>query len=225
MEHQLKHPYIRVEKDGSCAYGGRQQWSGRWDLRQCGCGAVAMTDLTLYLTRYHGCSGPAEAALDPLPLADYDRLCAKLQRTYLPMLPPFGINGLSLAAGISLYCKARGIPLRARWGVRAREFWTVMADMLDRDLPVIVSVGQIIPKFWQNKRLNLYRRTGEGVYTAVSAVRAHYVAVTAMDDTWLTVSSWGKQFYIHRGEYEQFGREHSLALIHNLVRLEPQKGT
>jgi hypothetical protein len=97
-----------------------------------------------------------------------------------------------------------------------------MADMLDRDLPVIFSVGQNLPFIWQRHKLNLYKKTADGVYTAVSRVNAHYMTATALDDTWMTVSSWGKQFYIHRGEYEAYGKEHSLALVNNLVWL---KGT
>lgn len=217
MEHKLKHPYISVVKDGVRSYGGRQQWSDRWDLRKCGCGAIAMTDLALYLVRHHGMDGPDLP--DPAPLADYDRLCSKLQLKYLPMVPPAGIIGPTLAAGISLYCRIHKIPLQAVWGVRVKNFWSAMADMLDRDLPVIISVGQNVPRIWENQKLDLYRQTGDGCYTAVSRVRAHYMTVTAMDDTWLTVSSWGKQFYIHRGEYEEYGRRHSLALVNNLVWL------
>ena len=100
--HRLQHPYPAVAMGAAVSCGGNQNWSSRWDLRRCGCGAVAMTDLVLYLTRHHGWDGPAEAALDPVPLADYDRLCSSLQRKYLPMVPPVGVNGLALAAGVSL---------------------------------------------------------------------------------------------------------------------------
>lgn len=218
MTHELKHPWPSVQRDQACSYGGSQTWSARWDLRKCGCGAVAMTDLTLYLTRHHGADGPDLP--DPAPLADYDALCGSLQRRYLPMVPPVGINGISLAIGISAYCKAHGIPLRASWGVKVKDFWTAMADMLDRDLPVIFAVGQNIPFVWQNHKVDLYQKTADGRYTAVSRIRAHYMTVTAMDDTWLTVSSWGKKYYIHRGEYAEYGKKHSIALVNNLLWLK-----
>ncbi len=218
MEHRLKHPYISVVNGAVRSFGGNQNWSGRWDLRQCGCGAVAMTDLALYLKRYHGCDGPDLP--DPVPLADYDKLCGSLQLKYLPMLPPVGINGISLAVGLNLYFRIHKIPLRAWWGVREKNIWSCMAQMLDRDLPVIFSVGQNIPRVWENHKLNLYTRRADGQYTAVSRVKAHYMTVTAMDDNWLTVSSWGRQYHIHRGEYEAFGREHSITLVNNLVWLK-----
>ena len=216
--HRLQHPYPAVAKGAAVSCGGNQNWSSRWDLRRCGCGAVAMTDLVLYLTRHHGWDGPAEAALDPVPLADYDRLCSSLQRKYLPMVPPVGVNGLALAAGVSLYCKFHQIPLRACWGVPTRNFWSVMAELLDRDLPVVFAVGPNFPFVWQQHKLNLYRKHGD-VYTAVSRVKAHYMTATALDGEWITVSSWGKQFYIHRGEYEAYGRQHSVALVNNLLWL------
>ena len=222
MEHQLKHPYISVQNGAVRSYGGNQNWSVRWDLRRCGCGVIAMADLALYLKRYHGCDGPDLP--DPVPLEDYDRLCGSLQLKYLPMLPPVGINGLTLAAGLDLYFRIHKIPLRACWGVRARNFWTAMADMLDRDLPVIFSVGQNLPRIWENHKLNLYRKSSGGVYTAVSRVKAHYMTVTAMDDTWITVSSWGRQYYIHRSEYEEYGKRHSITLVNNLVWLKPTAG-
>ena len=218
MEHSLAHPYISVRSGAMQSFGGNQNWSARWDLRRCGCGAVAMTDLIVYLKRSHGCDGPDLP--EPIPLETYDRLCSRLQLKYLPMLPPVGINGISLAIGISAYCKAHGIPLRASWSVKVKDFWTAMADMLDRDLPVIFAVGQNIPFVWQNHKVDLYQKTADGRYTAVSRVRAHYMTVTAMDDTWLTDSSWGKKYYIHRGEYAEYGKKHSIALVNNLLWLK-----
>lgn len=217
--HSLRYPYPSVQKDAVCSYGGNQNWSGRWDMRKCGCGAVAMTDLALYLTRYHGCDGPGEATLDPIPLADYDRLCSSLQRKYLVMIPPSGINGLSLAAGIGLYFRIHRIPLGAFWGVRQKNFWSAMADMLDRDLPVVFSIGPNFPKIWQKQKLNLYRKSENGVYTAVSRVQGHYITATGLDETWIRISSWGKEYYIHRGEYEEYGKAHSISLVNNLLWL------
>ena len=69
-------------------------------------------------------------------------------------------------------------------------------------------------------KLNLYIRRSDGTYVAASRVKAHYMTVTAMDDTWLTVSSWGRPYYIHRGEYEDYGKKHSIALVNNLVWLK-----
>ena len=105
--HALKHPYPSVLREQTVSYGGNQNWSARRDLRLCGCGAVAMTDLVCYLTRYHGCQGPEIGQTDPIPLDVYDRLCSSLQRKYLPMIPPVGIAGFHLAAGLGLHPQGR----------------------------------------------------------------------------------------------------------------------
>lgn len=218
--HGLKYPYPSVLRERTVSYGGNQNWSARRDLRLCGCGAVAMTDLVLYLTRYHGCAGPETAAEDPVPLETYDRLCSSLQRKYLPMVPPLGITGVNLAAGLGLYFQIHRIGLLPFWGVRSKNFWAAMADMLDRDLPVIFAVGPNFPFVWQQHKLNLYRKMSDGRYVAVSRMKAHYLTATGLDAVWVRVSSWGKECYIHREEYMQYGRKHSLALANNLLWLK-----
>ncbi len=218
--HALKHPYPSVLREETVSYGGNQNWSARRDLRLCGCGAVAMTDLVCYLTRYHGCRGPEIGQTDPIPLDVYDRLCSSLQRKYLPMIPPMGITGFHLAAGLGLYFQIHRIGLRPFWGVRSKNFWTAMADMLERDLPVIFAVGPNFPFVWQQHKLNLYRKTADGRYVAVSRVKAHYMTATGLDENWMRVSSWGREYYIHREEYTRYGKQHSLALTNNLLWLK-----
>lgn len=219
MIHELKHPYPSVLYDGGPSYGGSQLRCSRWDLRKCGCGVIALLDLIVYLTRHHGCRGPEAADRDPIPAADYDRLADQLQRRYLPMLPPVGINGLTLAAGADLWFRFHHVPLHARWGVQGKRFWSAMEELLDRDLPVIFSIGPNFPFVWQQHKLPLYRKSASGVYTAVSRVKAHYITATGLDENWIRISSWGREYYIHRGEYEAYGKAHSISLIHNLLWL------
>lgn len=220
--HRLLHDYPAVERAGTRSYGGSQLWLSREDLRKCGCGAVAMTDLALYLTRHHGVTGHAEANRDPIALEDYDRLCSSLQQQYLTMIPPFGITGLTLAAGLNRWFRHRDVPLRASWGVRTCRLWQAVAQMLDQDLPVILAVGANFPFFWKKDRLIFYRRNAEGRYFPASGAKAHYVTVTAMDADWLKVSSWGKAYFIRKEEYLQYGRTRSLPLTNNLLWLEKQ---
>lgn len=214
MQHSLKHPYISVGLNGS--YGGNQTTLNRKSLRQCGCGAVAMADFLLYVTKYHDFEPLPEAECDPIAPSDYDALVSRLQLRYLPMLPPFGITGISMAAGLSLYSQQHHLSLGARWGVQKKNFWQLMAQMLDRDLPVIFSIGPNFPFIWQKHKLNLYRKCGD-TYVAVSRVSAHFVTATGLDENWIRISSWGKEYYIHRGEYTQYGKAHSISLAHNLL--------
>ena len=220
----LKHPYPAVDWAENGSFGGSQTRSAKWQIRKCGCGAVAMTDLLLYLRRHHGCAAPPlvqeAAAQNPIPAALYDQCCCDLQRKYLPMVPPFGINGLTLAGGITACCKLHGLPYRTGWSVSSKTLWSRIEMALQRDLPVILAIGPNLPALWQQHKLPLYRRRGD-TYTAVTAVKAHYVTVTGMDETWLQVSSWGKEYYIHRQEYWDYGKTHSTFAVHNALTLEP----
>lgn len=217
---RLQHPYPAVDWTAGGSFGGNQTRSAHWEIRKCGCGAVAMTDLAVYLTRYHGCGGSSAvetaAGQDPIPAAVYDRCCVELQRKYLPMVPPFGINGLVLTAGLEAYSRIHGLGLRFRWNTDKRKLWDGIRTALERDLPVILAIGPNLPALWQQHKVNLYRRTGN-TYTAAAAVKAHYVTVTGMDETWLEVSSWGKQYFIHRQEYLRYGERHSTFLVHNAL--------
>lgn len=221
---QLLHPYPAVDWAAGGSFGGSQSRSASAIIRKCGCGVIAMTDLVLYLTRYHGCAAPAQVAAlaqtDPIPAEAYDRCSRSLQLAYLPMMPPFGINGLVLTGGIEAYCRLHRLPFHARWNPSRQALWNRMAESLRRDLPVILAIGPTLPALWQKHRLKLYRKSGH-TYTAVTSAKAHYVTVTAMDDQWLQISSWGKQYYIHRQEFVEFGERHSTFLIHNILTLEP----
>ncbi len=222
---QLCHPWPAVDWARGGSFGGSQSRSAKWLIRKCGCGAVAMTDLVIYLARHHSCSGsPSVLSLarqDPMGAADYDACCCSLQKKYLPAVPPFGINGLVLTAGINAYFQIYKLPFRARWNASKGRLWPAMEQALARDLPVILSIGPNLPAVWQNQELNLYRKSGT-TYTAAAKAKAHYVTVTAMDDTWLQISSWGKEYYIHRQEYVEYGERHSTFLVHNVLVVEPR---
>lgn len=221
---QLQHPYPAVDWAEEGSFGGSQARSAKWQIRKCGCGAVAMTDLVLYLARHHGCGASplAEeaAACHPIPADLYDRLCCDLQRKYLPMVPPFGINGLVLTGGLEAWCRFHRLPFHARWNTSRKQVWENISRSLRQDLPVILAIGPNLPALWQTHAVKLYRKKGD-IYTAVAAVTAHYVSVTAMDDNWLQVSSWGKEYHMHRQEWLEFGQKHSTFLVHNALTLEP----
>ena len=93
----LQHRYPSADWEPGGSYGGNQTRSAKPRIRRCGCGAIAMTDLLLYVTRHRGWHAPAlvqeAAACSTVPAAVYDRCCRRLQRTYLPMLPDF-IRGI-----------------------------------------------------------------------------------------------------------------------------------
>ena len=217
---ELKHPLAVVEKNGVYSCGGSQTWMENKNLRKCGCGAVAMAELLLYWCRYHGCSGLPEAEREVFTAAEYEKLVTRLQRKYLLMIPPFGITGLSLASGINRFCRGHGLPYRTTWGVRTKNLWVTIETLLRQDLPVILSIGPNAPFVWQKHRLNLYRKTADGRFVAAKRTKAHYVIVMGLDDTWIRVSSWGGEYYLNRQEYAEYGDEHSMGLVHNLLQIK-----
>ena len=218
---ELKHSYPSVEKDGGASYGGNQTWSHRGVIREWGCGVIAAADLLLYLHWYReGCQTvvfdkiPKSA---PIPLAAYERLLRELGKRYFPVIPHFGMNGLGMAAGLNCYFRKHRLPLRARWAVWSKDIWTRMEAMLSDDLPVILAIGQNVPFFWMKHKLRLYMKNAQGRYQSACTVRAHYVTVTGMDQRWLHVSSWGREYFINREEYERYVKKYSSYFVSNIL--------
>ncbi|MCA5962640.1 hypothetical protein LC724_22785 [Blautia sp. RD014234] len=95
--------------------------------------------------------------------------------------------------------------------------------MLAHDIPVILLVGPNFPFVWGKHRLNMYHRSPEGEYSPSCQIKAHFVTVTGMDDTWMRVSSWGKEYYINRQEYVNYVKKHSSFLISNICYIKSRK--
>ena len=49
---------------------------------------------------------------------------------------------------------------------------------------------------------------------------SHYVTVTGLDDEWAQISSWGREYYINRREYDAFVRLHSASLFSNILYIK-----
>ena len=206
----LQREYVRIERDGKLSYGGNQMWAEDKTLQMCGCGLVAVLDTLLYL------SGKQEK---PISLEEYNRQLKKLYRVYFPLIWPFGVNGLMMAAGMNLLLRKYKLPYRAFWAVSGRKFWDRLEELLKQDLPVIFSVGPNFPAVWSRHRLPLYARRADGSYYQANSAKAHYITATGFDEEWLRVSSWGREYYIRRQEYDEYIRKHSAYFVSNLLVL------
>ena len=229
MTIQLLHPLPSVQKDMLHSSGGNQAWSHNRNFQLCGCGVVACLDLLIYLSRHHsGCEARALspfASEEPVPLPLYDQTALSLSRRFLPLIPRLGLNGLSLASGFNLFCLRQHIPYRAHWGVSAKNFWQTIRTQLQKDIPVILSIGPNFPLFWQKNALVLYQKNEKGGYRRAADAIAHYVTVTGMDDDWLQISSWGRVFYINRDEYQRYIKAHSNRIVSNILCVERKEQT
>ena len=221
---RLVHPFPAVQRGALRSCGGNQAWSEKKNMQRCGCGVIASVDLLVYLTRWHGIDAPPElralAAQDPIALADYDRFALALSRRYLPLIHGHGINGVSLALGLDLYFLRHRLPYRARWGVLPGHFWSALEKMLRADLPVILSVGPNFPLLWKKNMLCFYARLPDGSYRPAAHTLAHYVSVTGLDERWLQISSWGREYYVNREEYGAYIAAHSSAIVSNILWVE-----
>ena len=221
MNGALKSVYPGIRQAGRVSFGGNQRQLKSAVLQHCGCGVVATLDLIRYLHLYHpDCrtdffAGVADTPDLPEPVYD---LCAQRMRHFVPVLYPIGSTGFSLAAGLNRYFKRHNVPLKASWGVSKDRIWQEIEDMLERDLPVILSVGNQFPVFWKKKGAQLYRRSGEALKQSVH-VHAHYVTVVGIDDAWLRISSWGQEYYLAREEFLRYRDKESMNLLCNIVCL------
>lgn len=216
---ELKSNYIRVDNSGLYTYGGSQTLSGSAAVRRCGCGLIAATDLILYLCRSRGLPSPVPMSENGvIELSDYNRFVSSL-RPYMPIVPPFGINGAMLAAGLHLALRAHGLDDLVRLCVSGEKLFDRIQEMIERDCPVILSVGPNFPQFWGKNRLRLYRRGGE-VYSPAASTKAHFVTVTGIDGDWCRISSWGRELYINIPEYKNYVRQYSNSLISNIILLK-----
>lgn len=204
----LSRPYPRVSDGVRASYGGSQMLSESTSIRKCGCGPVAALDLCRYL------SGDCR---DPMPLEAYRRELSRLCRRFFLMIPPFGVNGLVLVAGLNLLFREKGLRYRAVWAISGGKLWPRVAEMLRQDIPVILSVGPNFPAIWQQNRLQFYIRRQDGAFFPAASTKAHYVTVTGLDEHWARISSWGREYYISLSEYDRYTKEHSSYLFSNLV--------
>lgn len=224
MAESLRNPFPAVKNAAMLSYGGNQSWSKWKFMQRSGCGVISCANLLLYLHQYH-CSRvfdqvPAlEEENGILSLEAYNCFVEFLRKHYLPILPGFGLTGWEAALGLNYYFRRNHMKVRAIWGISHRKLWKRMETMLAADLPVVLAVGPNFPFFWETHKLNFYVKGRDGNYHPVSKTKAHFVTVTAMDEKWMRISSWGKEYYINRKEYWDYNRKYSSFLISNLVFL------
>ncbi len=208
---RLKRDLIQVIDDAQISYGGNQNFWKDNTMRGYGCGVIAVANLLVYKNLVPN----LETTGKSISKTDYMNICELLKKRYLPIIPYFGINGIELSIGVNAYFVTHGIDLAASWYVPSKRLFTEIAKMLEDDLPVIISAGPDFPRVWKRDRLNLYDANSE----KASSCRAHYMTVTAMDDKTLTVSSWGRKYYIDKSEFSEYVKSSSNAYLSSILKI------
>lgn len=206
---RLKNPFIRVLEENRYYYGGNQHWCKSRNLSKYGCGVVSVANVVLYNKAI------ANGSLR-IKKANYVKLIRKLSRWYIRPLPKFGVNGWYLAFGFNLYSLLHKQKMIGFWGCSSKKIWARANKMLGENIPVILAIGP--NNIWKikKKNLNLYEKR-DGKYVKVDSCRGHFVTITAIDKTYLTVSSWGRKLYINKNEFVEYVNKNSNWLFSNIL--------
>lgn len=209
LTHALRHPYPRIRQNSRFLYGGAQSLFPTNTLKAYGCGLAASADVILYLQKHASCTEEA-----------YLGLVTALQKKYMPVLPRIGLNAYLLAFGLWRYLRKCGIRCIVRFGVRSGRRFDAIDRMLDRDIPVILSIGPNLPLFWQKHKLQLYTHTKDSAFLPVKRTAGHYVIVTGSSADWLQVATWGQKLYIKKSEYQNYVKKHSMRFVNSIVYID-----
>ena len=214
----LSHDLFEIDSGSRKYYGGSQNLYKTERERKCGCGITGAVDVLLYLEalKSREFSFSSERFLN---------LSDELRKKYIPIIPGRGVNAFILASGLNRYFKAHGMKYHAHWKCTLFNKWKKTADMLKADIPVIIAIGNNFPLVWGKKSLNLYvkdseNQSGEEIFRKEQSVYGHFVVITAVKENCLTVSSWGRKYYINVDEYNRYVTKHSTNIYSNILVIE-----
>lgn len=206
-ELKLKNSYIGIMVREGLSYGGNQGWFSSGRIKGYGCGLIGASDVLIYLLSKQG------ACVQEVIYKNY---VDKWGKKYFPILPKAGISGWLLALGLRRCFRKYRLPYKVRWGVKKGRILSSIEEMLEADIPVILSVGPNFPALWGKKGIGLYRQNIKGIYVKSQDVRAHYMVVTGMQQGRLRVSTWGREYYLDWEEYRAYIDKYSCSLFSNI---------
>ena len=228
----LKKEYISV--DGS--FGGNQRWL-RKDvdkantLSNYGCGLISANDVLLHIS---------DKADNPSK-EKYIAAVREMNRRYFHILPFLGISGILLSFYMRIYLlmhrKHFKVHYKVRWGVMPHNILKRITEMIENDIPVILSIG---PAFIRRRKeklpFYLSKTDGSNIsFTPATKTKDHYVNVTGVYEMcettaeknslttdkshiiYLEISSWGRKYYINYDEYIEYIKKHDNFLFSNIL--------
>lgn len=179
-------------------------------IRHFGCGLVGLADLILYLedNRKRNQGGEEKSSgKSGISAKAYDSFLNLLDNTVAKVHRLTGLNGFSLSHGFNRFADRNALPFKAHWGVPQKKLLEEVRFMLDRDIPVILSIGpDLVP--WRKNKGVLFLSDRPEKHPEGALVSDHYVTVTGLLEmegkTYLRVASWGKQYYMDFSEYTRY---------------------
>ena len=207
--------FLTVNDGETSYYGGAQAWLPTKNSRRGGCGPIALTNMLLSM---EAADGRRSFELSRKEFLEAEQKMAG----QIWIVPRFGVNGLALARRFNIYCRSHGLPFKARWGTRPSRIEPEITRMLEENVPVLLGIGPTFPLYFSKTKLTFYRKTGE-TYTPAVTTKAHFVTVTELAPGWMTISSWGRQYYIKLEEFYHFMCRKSIPLITNILIVKRKK--
>lgn len=257
---ELSNPkYVSVIKDSSISYGGSQMWfpktnwySKDYILHYYGCGTIATADMFLYLAMQNSdmqsvLTAAVLNASHQINYESYTPYVLSIHDLYTKTKRFIAVLGPKVATAINSYSDLNNLNLEAswKWKLTYYDMYDMIADMLEHDIPVILSIGPNTPNlfgkkgipFYEKKEID-YQENPEDTnapkkdykpyyYNVVhKEVNSHYITVTALikDDVagriMLRISSWGKLYYINYEEYREYIENYSGTFTSSIVQVK-----
>lgn len=229
---QLKKRYIQVDDKQKISFGGNQAWFSEKKLSDFGCGLVASGDILLYLTK----TGRIKSTAAELVLRCGEIYEKEVYLNYLRGLEKKyfyvsrlirGITGFGLAIGFNRFDAGEKSAFKASWGVPVSRIGDVVRRSLEKDIPVLFSVGANFPWVFGKKGVTLYEKQ-DGIYKKSTQTRKHYMTITGIEQDDMLgelyqISSWGREYYMSRHEYEEYIHHYSIGLLTNILFIREKK--
>lgn len=202
----LKRDYVKIQKGNNVSFGGSQMWFEDELISSHGCGLVAMTDLILYLKK----TDTTDFAAYKNFLLDFNKIYVNFHLRFSKfsfisrlISKYFGrVNNIDGRMGLIIrkYFKKNKIKFKARWCFGKKLFFKRIEDMLSRDIPAIVAIGE-------KNGVNYYKMA-ENKLILCGKISYHYFTVTAISEIcekrMLEISSWGKKYFIYENDMKKF---------------------
>jgi len=230
-----------INPDGDASYGGNQGWfpednklSVDYILNYYGCGTIGASDLFLYFalkdTKYENKITNMAIKDNMINYSDYMNYVRYINETYTHTPRWLGVPGPSLSNAINSYFKYAGINHKASWPLSfsKSEMLDKIEEMLEKDIPVIFSIGPNTPDLWGETMVNLYyqKKKGDEHYDGTlnelyqydendkrsTKINGHYMTITGIikdklstkHNIMLRISSWGNLYYVDYDEYREY---------------------
>lgn len=170
---ELSNPnYVPVIKDSGISYGGSQMWfpkthwySKDYILHNYGCGTIATADMFLYLAlQNEDLKSPQTTATitdtGQIKYESYIPYVETIHDKYTKTLRYIAVLGPKVASAINSYSDHNRLGLEAswKWNLTYYDMYDVIENMLDQDIPVIISIGPNTPNLWGKKGVPFYER-------------------------------------------------------------------